>query len=145
MVSFAIDRGGVARTFDLTPTPTCAGHGDSIPLMWPPGRPGALSRLSRTLASCLLDLDGPWPMAGLLACLMSVQSVRGVAVAVSRRAASMARRFRPHDGGTRRRLGNPCKQMQSRTNPADESFLWLARHTLSSSSMRRGYDPKLPR
>ena len=40
-------------------------------------------------------------------------SVRGVAVAVSRRPqASMARRFRLHDGGTRRRLGNPCKQMQ---------------------------------
>jgi hypothetical protein len=46
-----------------------------------------------------------------LACLMSV---RGVAVAVSRRPkASMARRFRLHDGGTRRRLGKPCKQMHA--------------------------------
>lgn len=121
MVSFAIGRGGVARTFHLTPTPTCAGalfpfwgQGDSIPLMWPPGRPagGSLVSLGRPR---LLPPGPGWATAHgqHLACLMSVQSVRGVAVAVSRRPqASMARRFRLHDGGTRRRLGNPCKQMQ---------------------------------
>lgn len=76
------------------------------------------SRLARTLA--LLDLvDGAWPMAELLAlhCMPHVSTVGTwvelqLPLAGGRKLASMARRFRLHDGGTRRRLGNPCKQMQ---------------------------------
>lgn len=109
-------RGGVARTFDLRPT--CAGalspfwgHRDSIPLTWPPGRwgPALSSRLARSLGRSPHG-GRPWPHC--MTCL-SCQYVQ-LPLGVSRRPqASMARRFRLHDGGTRRRLGNPCKQMQT--------------------------------